>query len=153
MPANPRKRFFLGVASVVVFGGALVLVLSTTAADAFQYYKHVDEVTPALAQWEGKSLQLHGFALPGSIKTRINKDTHRREFKFVATNCGAQIDVVYEGIDVIPDTFRDGAEAVVVGRLQGGVFHATKIEAKCPSKYEMKAGAQQQTLCSKNKGN
>ena len=37
-----------------------------------------------------------------------------------------------------PDLFKDGAEVVVEGELAGGatpVFHATKVLAKCPSKF------------------
>lgn len=38
---------------------------------------------------------------------------------------------------VLPDTFVDGAAAVVTGSLdESGVFQAHTIQAKCPSKYE-----------------
>ena len=37
----------------------------------------------------------------------------------------------------IPDTFVDGANAIVTGALDGsGVFQAHTLQAKCPSKYE-----------------
>ena len=41
-----------------------------------------------------------------------------------------------------PDLFKDGAEVVVEGRLSetGEVFHADKVMAKCPSKFESAAG-------------
>jgi cytochrome c-type biogenesis protein CcmE len=48
-----------------------------------------------------------------------------------------QLKVVYSGIDPLPDTFRPGAQALADGKLgSDGVFHATKIQAKCASKYE-----------------
>jgi cytochrome c-type biogenesis protein CcmE len=50
-----------------------------------------------------------------------------------------RMQVVYSGIDPLPDTFRDGAQALADGKLgSDGVFHATKIQAKCASKYEAK---------------
>jgi cytochrome c-type biogenesis protein CcmE len=49
--------------------------------------------------------------------------------------------VVYEGRDPLPDTFKDGAQALAGGRLDGaGVFHAQEIQAKCASKYAPKPG-------------
>ena len=47
--------------------------------------------------------------------------------------------VVYTGIDPLPDTFKDNAQALADGKLgQDGVFHASKVQAKCASKYEAK---------------
>jgi cytochrome c-type biogenesis protein CcmE len=49
--------------------------------------------------------------------------------------------VAYEGRDPLPDTFRDGAQALADGRLgSDGVFHASEIQAKCASKYAPKPG-------------
>jgi cytochrome c-type biogenesis protein CcmE len=43
--------------------------------------------------------------------------------------------VVYRGL--APDTFTDGVEVVVEGRLQpDGTFRATTLLAKCGSRYE-----------------
>jgi cytochrome c-type biogenesis protein CcmE len=47
--------------------------------------------------------------------------------------------VVYKGIDPLPDTFKDDAQALADGKLgPDGVFQASKIQAKCASKYEAK---------------
>ncbi len=49
--------------------------------------------------------------------------------------------VSYEGRDPLPDTFRDGAQALADGRLgPDGIFHAQEIQAKCASKYAPKPG-------------
>jgi cytochrome c-type biogenesis protein CcmE len=41
----------------------------------------------------------------------------------------------------LPDTFRDGAQALADGAMGAdGVFHASKIQAKCASKYAPKPG-------------
>jgi cytochrome c-type biogenesis protein CcmE len=50
---------------------------------------------------------------------------------------GAQlVPIVYTGTDPLPDTLRDGAQAVADGRYEGGTFHAEAVQAKCASKYE-----------------
>jgi cytochrome c-type biogenesis protein CcmE len=56
---------------------------------------------------------------------------------FIMAQDQLRLTVVYNGIDPLPDTFRDGAQALADGKLgPDGVFHATKIQAKCASKYE-----------------
>jgi cytochrome c-type biogenesis protein CcmE len=48
---------------------------------------------------------------------------------------GNRISFKYEGVK--PDAFNDDWEAIVDGRLQpDGIFKATDLLVKCPSKYE-----------------
>jgi len=123
---------------------SLVLVLAfagllwSTLRDGVEYYKHVDEVVPDLSKWTGKPMQLHGYVVPGSIQKRLSKESGRLEYRFKEINCGQEIDVYYAG--VVPDTFKDGAEVVVKGELEGGSFHSTEVMAKCPSKYQANTG-------------
>ena len=77
-------------------------------------------------------LRVGGDIAPNSI-TRDG-----RIVKFTLVQDDARINVVYEGIDPLPDTFKDGALALADGKLQNGTFHANKIQAKCASKYEQK---------------
>ena len=57
----------------------------------------------------------------------------------VGGNSGSHLNVVYTGVDPLPDTFKDHADALADGKLEAdGAFHATKIQAKCASKYEAK---------------
>ncbi len=42
---------------------------------------------------------------------------------------------------IAPDTFKNDSEVVLEGQLKGEIFHADRIIAKCPSKYEPKPGA------------
>jgi cytochrome c-type biogenesis protein CcmE len=49
--------------------------------------------------------------------------------------------VEYVGRDPLPDTFKDGAQALAGGRLEAnGVFRAEEVQAKCASKYAPKPG-------------
>ncbi len=58
-----------------------------------------------------------------------------RETSFAMTDGAKTYNVVYRGIT--PDTFTDGVDVVVEGRLgRDGTFHATTLLAKCASRYE-----------------
>jgi len=47
----------------------------------------------------------------------------------------SRIKVVYEG--VMPDLLRNEAQAIMTGKMDAdGVFHATELLLKCPTKYE-----------------
>ncbi|MEE2673468.1 MAG: cytochrome c maturation protein CcmE, partial [Myxococcota bacterium] len=53
--------------------------------------------------------------------------------------------VVYRSLET-PDLFKDGAEVVVEGRVQGrgadAIFVADNVMAKCPSKFQAQAEGQ-----------
>jgi cytochrome c-type biogenesis protein CcmE len=100
------------------------------------YYKHVDEVMASPDQWQGRSLQLHGFVAKGSWGQKPNT----LEYEFKVENKGKVVRATYTGI--LPDTFKEEAEVVLKGRLVTDDHFAVEpngVMAKCPSKYEEKA--------------
>jgi cytochrome c-type biogenesis protein CcmE len=119
-----------GLVLVLAFTG----LMYTTLSEGTEYYKHVDEVMANPAEWQGKRLQVHGFAKD----VRRTRDAYK--YRFELHNNGAVIHASYEGI--APDTFINDAEVVMKGTLQpDGTFLVEKdgIMAKCPSKYEPQA--------------
>jgi len=116
---------------VLAFSG----LLWSTLSEGTEYYKHVDEVMTNPTEWEGKRLQLHGFVVPKSILRKRDS----LEYRFQIENNGAVVPATYNG--VVPDTFKDGSEVVIKGRLSSGGFHVERdgVMAKCPSKYEPKS--------------
>jgi cytochrome c-type biogenesis protein CcmE len=95
------------------------------------YYHTISELptlsVPALHQ----RMRVSGNVRAGSIAHvdgRVN---------FVLEEQGQALPVSYVGSDPLPDTFKDGAQALVEGRLmpEGG-FVAEQIQAKCASKYQ-----------------
>jgi cytochrome c-type biogenesis protein CcmE len=118
--------------SLVVVGGALAALLFTTMQQDAEFYKHVDEVMPHAPQWYGKNLQLHGYVVDNSIMRRPNS----LDYRFKVKNGDSVVLASYTG--VVPDTFKDGAEVVLKGRLAPDGFHveANGVMAKCPSKYD-----------------
>jgi cytochrome c-type biogenesis protein CcmE len=124
--------------TTLVLATAFGIMLYTTMGESMQYYKYVDEVAGDHAQWEGKTLQVHGNVVPGSI----GRKRDALDYQFDIQRNGQVIRAYYSG--VVPDTFKDDAEVVLTGRLTEGGFMASEMTAKCPSKYEEappKAGA------------
>jgi cytochrome c-type biogenesis protein CcmE len=107
-----------------------------------EYYKHVEEVMASPAQWQGKSLQLHGYVVPGSIYRARNDSL---EWRFKVESKGSTVNASYHG--VVPDTFKDEAEVVLRGKLTDSGFNVVPngVMAKCPSKYEPKNGVKPST--------
>jgi cytochrome c-type biogenesis protein CcmE len=135
-----QKFIRIGLTAFVLaaaFGGLMWFSLREDT----EYYKHVDEVMVSPQQWEGKSLQLHGYVVAGSI---YRARTDSLEWKFKVENKGSMVNASYHG--VVPDTFKDDAEVVLRGKLTATGFNVIPngVMAKCPSKYEPKAGLTQQ---------
>jgi cytochrome c-type biogenesis protein CcmE len=128
----------LGATSVVLvlaFSG----LLWSTLREGAEYYKNVDEVMTDRQAWEGKKLQLHGYVVPGSIYRKRDSLEYRFKVRNTPARSGDEavvVDAAYSG--VVPDTFKDEAEVVLKGRLDGGTFFTEPngVMAKCPSKYE-----------------
>jgi cytochrome c-type biogenesis protein CcmE len=127
MSHKAAKVGITGLVLALAFGALLYTSLSESA----EYYKHVDEVLANPQEWQGKRLQLHGFAKqvmvsPGTL-----------EYKFNVENKGEVIPAEYTG--TIPDTFKEDSEVVLKGALGAdGTFHVAEdgVMAKCPSKYQ-----------------
>jgi cytochrome c-type biogenesis protein CcmE len=63
---------------------------------------------------------------------------------FVLMEQGQGLPVSYVGTDPLPDTFKDGAQCLVEGKVsQDGHFVAETLQAKCASKYEAAPGQAQ----------
>lgn len=115
--------------------GAILVTLVWLAVSGFQegktYYYTVDEIAAGAGGRGNARLKVSGEVVAGSISRRAEG------LCFTLAENGREMPVLYDGLDPVPDTFKDHAKAVVEGRLQpGGTFRADKIQAKCASKYE-----------------
>ena len=121
-----------GILMVAIVGTLLWLAMGGITQTA-TYYKTIQELNAMGEQGKDKKLRVGGDIAPNSIQR------DGRVVKFTLVQENTKLNVVYDGIDPLPDTFKDGAQALADGRLQNdGTFHANKIQAKCASKYEQK---------------
>jgi cytochrome c-type biogenesis protein CcmE len=149
--SRQRRKIISGLLTLGFLIGGVAYLFASSAGEAFEYYKHVDELMAQPAQWEHKHVQVHGFVVPGSIMKRMDKDHQQVEYKFRAVNCGKEVEVRYSG--TVPDTFKDRAEVVCKGTLTDGKFEAREISAKCPSKYSARPDGPAATLCTRGDQN
>ena len=118
---------------MIVIIGVLAWLAMGGISESKTYYKTISELGQMGDQARGKRLRVGGDVEQGSIVR------NGREVSFVMHQDALKLKVVYNGIDPLPDTFKDGAQALADGKLaSNGVFEASKIQAKCASKYEAK---------------
>jgi cytochrome c-type biogenesis protein CcmE len=131
MSTKAAKIGITGLVLAVAFGA----LMYTSLGESAEYYKHVDEVLASPQQWEGKNLQVHGYA------RNVARKPGTLEYRFSVENNGKAMTAYYTGI--APDTFKDDAEVVLQGKLdKDGTYHVKEggLLAKCPSKYTPKEG-------------
>jgi cytochrome c-type biogenesis protein CcmE len=127
---NTYLKFGILMAVIVA---SLVWLAVGGVKDTKTYYKTIAELQTMGKTAEGQHLRVGGDIQPGSI---LKAGT---QVSFILHQGAQKLNVVYSGTDPLPDTFRDNAQALADGRLgPDGVFQASKIQAKCASKYEAK---------------
>ncbi len=128
---------------VVLIVGTLIWIATSSMADTKTYYKTIAELGKMGSQSMEQHVRVGGDVQKGSIQhdgqivdfTLVQADPAKPE------QAPLYLKVSYNGRDPLPDTFRDGAQALADGRMgPDGVFHASKIQAKCASKYATKPG-------------
>jgi len=131
------KTYGKFAALIVVIVGTLVWLAAGGVNESKTYYKTVQEIRQMGNGAMDQRFRVGGDVEPGSIV----RSGH--EVAFTLQQDKLQLKVIYEGTEPVPDTFRDGAQALADGKMgKDGVFRANKIQAKCASKYEAKPGQQ-----------
>ena len=122
-------------ALIVVVVGTLVWLAAAGMGENKTYYKTVAELNKMGNTAYGQRTRVGGNVVAGSIQHVGN------QVQFLLSQDDQNLKVAYTGTDPLPDTFKDGAQALADGKLdKDGVFHAGRIQAKCASKYEAKPG-------------
>lgn len=128
---KPRTKFLIGAGLVLSTAGYL---MASSISETGMYYVTPTELATKLAadpSLHGVGIKMGARVVSGSIK----RVPGGREYAFVVTDGGREVPVIYRGI--APDTFTDGVDVVVEGRMgQDGTFRATTLLAKCASRYE-----------------
>src|SRR5579872_7024332 len=128
------------VVSIVILS-SLGYLAYTGVQESKSYYVTIAELHKLGDTAYTRRLRVGGNVEPGSIH---QAGTHA-DFVIVEedpqTKERQELRVSYKGNEPPPDTFKDNAQALVMGGFgKDGVFHATEIQAKCASKYAVKPG-------------
>ena len=119
------------------FGSAMVVIVLalgylayTGVQESKSYYVTIKELRGMGNTAYSKRLRVAGNVQPGSIKRSGTN------MSFTLVENDQVLNVVYNGTELLPDTFKDNAQALAEGTFgRDGVFHAKQIQAKCASKY------------------
>lgn len=130
--AKKKIRFMTGF---VVIVAAIAYFAIAGFQEGKAYYRTIDELEQLGPGANGKRLRVAGLVKAGTISRK------GKNLEFQLEQDALTLDVVYLGSSPVPDTFKDGAEAIVEGeRRTDGTFEADHIQAKCASKYEAEYG-------------
>ena len=131
------KNYRILIGSLIVVG-ALAYFGFAGFQEGKAYYKTIEELNDMGDSAMGKRIRVAGTVAAGSIERQNHELTFRLEQDDLT------LPVRYTGTSPVPDTFKDGAEALCDGEWQSdGTFEAHMIQAKCASKYEAKYGSQE----------
>lgn len=119
-----EKKYILGGIVIVVFIGIMAMLLSQSSIayeNDFAKIQKSDVTIRATGVW----VKDKGY--------EIDKESNQFKF-FIKDNSDVEIQVVYNGS--IPNNFETATSVVVTGKYEDGIFQASTILTKCPSKYE-----------------
>jgi len=149
-----RAKFLVG--GLLILAAVIYLIVSSSQANA-QYFLTVNELMANQSQNMGRDLRISGAVIGDTIQ--YDPNTLRLTFTVahvpgdnkeidaqgglakvladaVADPTRTHLQVVVEG-QAKPDLLRNEAQAIMTGRMGAdGVFHATELLLKCPTKYE-----------------
>jgi cytochrome c-type biogenesis protein CcmE len=129
---NKYGKFAVLMAIIV---GSLGFLAYSGIQGSTTYYKTIAELRQMGGEAQTRHVRVGGDVVGSSI-------VHEAGIvKFNLVWEKQTLRVAYEGRDPLPDTFRDGAQALADGKLdRDGIFRAAQVQAKCASKYEAKPG-------------
>ncbi len=123
-----KPKFAIGAGIIIVTISCLAYV---GAQQSKTYYHTISEIPTLSGSALHQRLRVGGDVQAGSIKHYSGR------IDFVLVEQGKTLPVSYVGTDPLPDTFKDGAQCLVEGKVEpDGRFVAETLQAKCASKYE-----------------
>lgn len=135
----------LSTITQVTIGGivaaAITFLVWSSPDEGVLEYVYADKVVDSPQDFVDREFKVHGNVVEGSLRQDSGDDT----YYFVIEFKGRRLKVEYD--DLLPDTFVEGGEVVLTGRLDehSMVYKASEMTAKCPSKYEEQPGAPAKT--------
>jgi len=120
-----RLKFIIGGAIIVLVTGWLIY---SNIESSSAYYLTVEELTTTGPS--DRMVRVTGLV----VGQTIDWDPQQMILRFDIADDSGSLPVLYKGVR--PDMLRDGVQAVVEGKYTAsGVFEATSVLLKCPSKY------------------
>ena len=156
-----NTKLILGI--VIIIAAVVYLIASSTLSQS-QYFLTVEELQSNQAEYVGKNVRMSGVVLGDTIAY----DPQTLELTFQVAQIPGDHRVIEQmgGMSVVlaqaaqdptlpkmtihyvgprPDLLKDEAQAIITGSLdENGVFEASELLLKCPSKYQSELPDQSQ---------
>lgn len=151
--SNGRLKFLIG--GLLIVAAIVYLIVSSTRASA-QYFMTIDELAEKGGSVAGRDLRVSGAVIGDSIQY----DPETLNLQFVVAHIpgdnneieagGGLATVLHEAVEdpqrsrmtviyngPMPDLLQNEAQAIMTGKIgDDGIFYATELLLKCPTKYE-----------------
>jgi cytochrome c-type biogenesis protein CcmE len=122
------KKYIIGG---VILAAAVAYLLYLSFGNAISYYVTVSELFEKGDELYDTGVRVIGEVAEGSVRW----DVEASELRFTITEGDESLEVLYNS--AAPSGFATGNSILVEGRYDpSGVFRASQIILKCPSKYE-----------------
>jgi cytochrome c-type biogenesis protein CcmE len=123
-----KKKYIIGG---VIILAAVIYLLYLNFGSSVSYYVTVSEFFERSTELADTNIRVAGKIADDSIKW----DAAGLELKFDITEGGKSLPVIYRGAQ--PAGFKAESNLLVEGKYgPDGIFRATQLILKCPSKYE-----------------
>lgn len=140
--SQSKSKFFKFGAAIAVIVMSLGYLAWTGVKESQSFYVTIKEMQGMGDTAYTRTLRVEGIVKPGSIQ---RAGSHAEFVIQEGEGGGLVLPVSYKGSQPPPDTFKDHAQALVIGNMgRDGTFHAREVQAKCASKYENMEKAQPQ---------
>ena len=150
-----KKNTKLIIGVVIIIAAVVYLIASSTLSQS-QYFLTVEELQSNPAEYVGKNVRMSGVVLGDTIEY----DPQTLELTFQVAQIPGDHRVIEQmgGMSVVlaqaahdptlpkmtvyyvgprPDLLKDEAQAIITGSLdENGIFQASELLLKCPSKYQ-----------------
>jgi len=129
-----------------IIGGIIIFIaLCSLGFVAFRgaatYYYTVAEILSKANSLNGQTVRVAGPVVVNSLEVSKSPVNSAKFVMHDRDNTQLVLTITYQG--TLPDAFKEGTDAVAEGKLNpNGVFEASQIIVKCPSKYEPQATPQ-----------
>jgi cytochrome c-type biogenesis protein CcmE len=122
-----RKRYLVGGVFLLLAVGYLLFL---GFGDSISYYVTVSEFSTRSEEFYDTNVRI-----AGKIDNPIDWNAEELELKFTITEGGENLSVIYHGAQ--PAGFKADSNILVEGKYHAdGIFRASQLIMKCPSKYE-----------------
>lgn len=119
-----KARYYIGGVIIIIFLGLLLFNFTKTN---IKYESDFNKVMSS-----GKTCKATGVWIK---EKSFEENLDQRTFTFYLRDANNnEMKVVYKGIK--PNNFEIATSVVVTGKFENGIFYATDVLTKCPSKYE-----------------